>query len=414
MPMLTARPITVIGIGRVGLPLSLVLCDSGFKVFGLDVDKGKIAILKKGVMPFKEEGGEPLLKKYINHKFFPTTSTKVISDSGVIILTLGTPIDENMNPVFDQIEATLDMVIPLLRKNQLLILRSTVSPKTTQYVKEKIELNTKLKVGDDIYLAFCPERIAEGKAIEEIKQLPQIVGGINHTSSQKAKEFFTSFGVNCLVTDALSAELAKLFTNMYRYISFAIPNEFMVIAESFGRNIHQIIELVNSGYKRGGLALPGLTGGPCLFKDGFFLINENPFLDLITASWKINENTPLFLMKKLSEKINLSGKKVAILGLAFKPEIDDIRESLSFKIRKSLMREHAEVILHDPYVTSYQRQKVFNNLNGILKNVDAVIVATRHKYYEANKDEILRELKKGTVICDVWNLFDKKQLVFKV
>lgn len=403
--------VSVIGIGRVGLPMALLLADNNFTVYGIGRDQTKIDNLKNGIMPFIEEGMTEL-KKHINTSFFPTIAYDVIQDAHVIIVSLGTPIDENMNPVLDQINDSLEKMIPFLKKGQLIILRSTLSPDTTKYVKESIELKTKFKVGRDIYLAFCPERIAEGNAIKEIKEIPQIIGGIDPISSRRAKKFFSSFGVKCSVTDAKSAELAKLFTNMYRYISFAIANEFMVLAENHNRNIHEIVDLVNSGYKRGGLALPGLTAGPCLFKDGFFLINDNPFSDLITTSWKINEATPFFLIKKLKERINLKNKKVAILGLAFKPEIDDIRESLSFKIRKALLRDHAKVILHDPYVKNYKEQTVTQDLEEAVKNVDVIIIATRHAMYGKNKEKILQLINKKTYICDVWNVFGVQKLIF--
>lgn len=408
------KTISIVGIGRVGLPLALVLADEGFKVYGIRRNKEKIKALKKRKMPFIEKDAPQLLQKYVNKSFFPTTDYSVIGKSNVIIITLGTPIDENMNPVLDQIDSALGNIIPFLKKNQLIILRSTVSPRTTLYVKDKIEINTKLKVGKDIFLAFCPERIAEGFAIKETREIPQIVGGVDAISTRKAKHFYESFGVKCLVSDSTSAELAKLFTNMYRYISFAIANEFMVIAESFNRNIHEIVNLVNNGYKRGGLALPGLTAGPCLFKDGFFLINENPYLDLITASWKINESLPLFLVRKIRERIKLKNKKVVILGLAFKPEIDDIRESLSFKIRKALLREHAKVVLHDPYVKEYSQQEVFNHLEDALKGANIVIVATRHKVYEKEKIKIIKMLSNKTYICDIWNIFGLNKLIFTV
>lgn len=211
----------------------------------------------------------------------------------------------------------------------------------------------------------------------------------------------------------MSAELGKLFTNMHRYISFAIANEFMVIAENFNRNIHEITHLVNDGYKRKGLVLPGLSAGPCLFKDGFFLINENPFLDLITASWKVNEALPLFILKKLRERVNFKGKKTTILGLAFKPEIDDIRESLSFKIRKALLREHAKVTLHDPYVKEYRWQPIVFDLKQSLKGAQIVVIATRHKEYEKKKKEIIKYLDKNTYICDIWNIFGTNKMIFK-
>jgi UDP-N-acetyl-D-mannosaminuronic acid dehydrogenase len=403
--------VSVIGIGRVGLPFALVIANEGYKVFGIGRTTSKIATIKKGIMPFREEGKE-LLQEHVNKTFFPTTSYDVVAKSDVIILTLGTPIDENMNPVLSQIDTVISAILPHLRTGQLIILRSTVSPNTTKYVKETIELRSKLKVGKDIYIAFCPERIAEGKAVQEIKDIPQIIGGIDLRSTKQARLFFESLGIECLTTDATSAELAKLFTNMYRYISFAIANEFFVIAENFNRDISEIVSLVNKGYKRNGLAIPGFSAGPCLFKDGFFLINDNPYLDLITASWKINESMPLFLVKKLKERINLKGKKVVILGLSFKAEIDDTRESLSFKLRKALLREHAEVVLHDPYVKNYKEQKVHLSLEDALDGAYAVIIGTNHQIYSEKKQEIISMLKGRTYICDIWNSFGHNKLLF--
>jgi UDP-N-acetyl-D-mannosaminuronic acid dehydrogenase len=403
--------VTVIGIGRVGLPFALVIAQEGYKVYGIGRNEAKIESLKRGKMPFIEEGGE-LLKKYVNKTFLPTISYDCIKKSETIILTLGTPIDENMNPVLDQINFVIKNIIPLLKKDQLIILRSTISPRTTKYIKETIELKTKFKVGRDIFLAFCPERIAEGKAIHEIKEIPQIIGGADIRSTKRARLFFETLGIQCLTTDATSAELAKLFSNMYRYISFAIANEFFVIAENFDRDISEIVTLVNEGYKRNGLSIPGFSAGPCLFKDGFFLINDNPYLDLITASWKINEAMPLFLVKKLKERINLKGKKVVILGVAFKAEIDDIRESLSFKMRKALLREHAEVVLHDPYVKKYNHQTIYHSLEEALEGAHAVIIGTNHKMYTEKKQDIINNIKGGTYICDIWNALEFNKLLF--
>jgi len=404
------KSIAVVGIGRVGLPLALVLAEK-YKVFGIGRTESTIDFIKKGRLPFKEEGASRL-KQYINKSFFPTTSYEVIKNTNTIIITLGTPIDENMNPVLSQIDEALDTMIPYLQKNQLIILRSTVSPNTTLYVKDKIEGQTTFIVGKNLFLASCPERIAEGSAIKEILEIPQIIGGIDSKSAQLAQDVFESIGIMCLLTDSLSAELAKLFTNMYRYINFAIANEFMYIAENFNRNIHDIVSLVNTGYKRGGLAIPGLTAGPCLFKDGFFLLDDNPYLELITASWRINETVPLFIVKKLKEKTNLKGKKVAILGMAFKPEIDDVRDSLSFKIRKALLREHAKVILHDPYVANYARHEFSKSLQDAVKGVDVVVLAVNHKAYIKDKLKVLRLLKNNAYVCDIWNMYGRNKLLF--
>lgn len=406
------KTVSIIGIGRVGLPFALYIASNGYKVFGIGRNQTKIEILLKGNMPFIEEGGN-LLKKHINKNFIPTISYDSVKTSDIIVLTLGTPIDENMNPVLDQINDALEKCIPLLKKGQLIILRSTVSPQTTIYVKDKIEIATKFKIGKDIFLAFCPERIAEGYAISETKNIPQIIGGVDEISTKMAKTFFETLKIKCFTTDSTTAELAKLFTNMYRYINFAISNEFMVIADNYGKNIHEIVNLVNRNYKRGGLALPGLAGGPCLFKDGFFLINDNPYLDLITASWKVNESLPLFLVKKLKERTKLRNKHVLILGLAFKPEVDDIRDSLSFKIIKALLRDHAKVMLHDPFVKNYSGQKLIENIDDALKKADSIIIATRHKFYIKEKERILKNVKSNAIICDVWNIFENNKLIFK-
>ncbi len=404
------KQVAIVGTGRVGLPLALFLAEKGHTVYGLDVDENKIGTLKKGEMPFLEEGGSDLLKKHVNKKFIPSSDFSNISKSKVIILTLGTPVDENMNPSLVQIDRALKTASRYFKNDQLLILRSTVSPGTTNYVKSVINDSGKFKVGINYFLAFCPERIAEGKSLKELGEIPQIVGGVDRQSTQKAAEFFASLGIKVNKSDDISAELAKLFTNMYRYINFGISNEFMILAGNYNRDIYKIVELVNKDYKRGGLALPGLTGGPCLFKDGFFLISDVPFLDLIATSWKINESIPLFLINKIRQRRKLEGKKAVVLGLAFKADIDDIRESLAFKVKKALERERAQVFLHDPYIKDYQ-----NNLNETLKDADFVFIATNHSFYKKLDFENIKKLvSKNCVICDVWNIFKTNKIIFTI
>ena len=323
---------------------------------------------------------------------------------------MGTPVDENMNPSLVQIDKALELSRPYFTKGQLLILRSTVSPSTTGYVKSYLNDLKGIKVGTNFFLAFCPERIAEGKSLKELAEIPQIVGGVDRASSRRAAEFFKNLGIEVNISDDISAELAKLFTNMYRYINFAIANEFMILAGDYNRDIYKIVDLVNKNYKRGGLALPGLTGGPCLFKDGFFLVGDVPYTDLITTSWKINESVPLFLIKKIRERTKLEGKKAAILGLAFKAEIDDIRESLAFKVKKALERERSKVYLHDPYVPGYQ-----NDLDEVLGSADLIFLATNHAYYRKLEFAKVKKLvSKNCVICDVWNVFNTNRIIFTV
>lgn len=405
----TELSVSVVGIGRVGLPLALFLAERGATVYGIDVDQEKINILNRRQMPFMEDGAQDLLTKHIGKSLKVTTDFANIAKSKIIILTLGTPVDENMNPSLVQIDRALAVARPHLRRGQLLILRSTVSPGTTEYVRAYLE-EEGFKIGENFYLAFCPERIAEGRSLVELAQIPQIIGGAERNSAQKAAEFFKELGIEVNLSDSVSAELAKLFTNMYRYINFAIANEFMILAGNNHRDIYKIVDLVNKNYKRGGLALPGLTGGPCLFKDGFFLIGDVPFADLIATSWKINESIPLFLIKKVRERTKLHGKKAVILGLAFKAEIDDIRESLAFKVKKALERERAKVFLHDPYVSGYQ-----NDLDETLKGADLIFLATNHNFYKKMDISKIRKLvSKTCVVCDVWNVFKTNKIIFTI
>jgi len=400
----------VVGIGRVGLPLALFLADKGYTVHGVDVDSQKVNLIAAGKMPFLEEGAPVLLKKHLNKSFFVSSDFKNIASAKTIILTLGTPVDENMNPSLVQIDKALELSRPYFTKGQLLILRSTVSPSTTGYVRSYLNDLKGIQVGTNFFLAFCPERIAEGRSLKELAEIPQIVGGVDRASSKRAREFFENLGIEVNVSDDISAELAKLFTNMYRYINFAIANEFMILAGNYHRDIYQIVDLVNRKYKRGGLAMPGLTGGPCLFKDGFFLIGDVPFMDLIATSWKINESVPLFLIKKIRERAKLEGKKAVILGLAFKAEIDDIRESLAFKVKKALERERAKVFLHDPYVSGYQ-----SDLGEIMKDADLIFLAANHAMYKKLDIENIKKLvSKNCVICDVWNVFETNKIIFTV
>ncbi len=408
--VLKKEVIAIVGVGRVGLPLAIFLANKGYIVYGIDVDKEKVNYVSGGKMPFMEGGAKLLLKKFLNKTLFFSWDYSNIAKAKIIILTLGTPVDENMNPSLVQIDSAIKQSSPYFKEGQLLILRSTVSPGTTNYVKSYIEDLGKLTVGKNFFLAFCPERIAEGRSLEEIAEIPQIVGGVDRASTQKASEFFRSLKIEVNRGDNISAELAKLFTNMYRYINFAIANEFMILAGNYNKDIYKIVDLVNKNYKRGGLALPGLTGGPCLFKDGFFLVGDVPYSDLITTSWKINESIPLFLINQVRKRSKLEGKKAVILGLAFKSEIDDIRESLAFKVKKALERERAKVFLHDPYVPGYQ-----NNLNETLKKADFIFVATNHVFYrKMDITKVKKLVSDNCVICDVWNIFKTNRIIFTI
>lgn len=408
MPQRKLKVVAVIGMGRVGLPFSLVLAKEGFEVIGVDIDESKLQSISNGKMPFLEEGAEKILKEVygkgltvVHENALPYLLPKL----DVIILTLGTTIDDSLNPDLIQITDFFEKFQASIRKGQLFILRSTLSVGTTEYIATFLKKNLHFEVGKDIYLAVCPERIAEGRAMKELYELPQIIGADDPKSQEKAAAIFKKIINRHFLTDSKSAELAKLFNNAYRYIDFAIGNEFMLIAESHNRNIYDILKFVNEDYERARLKPPGFTAGACLVKDSFFLIDRSPYLDLVGAAWRINENIPGFLIEKLKEVSSLTGKKVALLGLTFKRDIDDTRNSLSLKLKHYLNKEGAEVFSHDPFVESY-------TLEESLDKADIVIIAMNHSAYkQITLEDLKTKVNKNCVICDIWNVLGTGKIV---
>lgn len=406
------KKVAVIGLGRVGLPLSLVLAKEGFEVIGVDVDENRLQSLRNGKMPFLEEGTDKVLKEVSGKGFtfvHESALPYVLPEVGIIILTLGTTIDDSLNPDLSQITNFFEKFQSSIQKGQLFILRSTLSVGTTEYIARFIKKNLNFEVGKDIYLAACPERIAEGRAMKEIYELPQIIGADDPKSQEAAALIFKKIVERQFLTDSKSAELAKLFNNAYRYIDFAIGNEFMLIAESHGRNIYDILKFVNEDYERARVKPPGLTAGSCLVKDSFFLIDRSPYLDLVGAAWRINENIPGFLIEKLKKEVDsLTGKKVALLGLTFKKDIDDTRNSLPLKLQQYLIREGAEVSSHDPYLESI-------SLEEALGGADVVVIAMNHSSFkQLTLDSIRKLANKGCVICDIWNILGTNKIIFPI
>jgi UDP-N-acetyl-D-mannosaminuronic acid dehydrogenase len=398
--------VAVIGIGRVGLPFALFLADRGCTVYGIDANADLIRALGEGRMPFREEGGQEALGAELGKRFFPGSDLAVLERVDTIVLTLGTPVDDFNNPIFLPIEDLLRRALPHMKPGQLLVLRSTVAPGATEHLGRLIERTTSFRIGRDLFLAFCPERIAEGKSFTELPEVPQIVGGLDAASGARAAAFFRIITPKIQTVDARSAELAKLFCNMYRYIDFAVGNEFMMIASQHGRDIYPILEAVNTGYKRGGIKSPGLTGGPCLYKDGFFLTGKIPYNELIASAWKIHETTPAYLVEQVRALTPIDGRRVAILGLGFKKNIDDGRNSLAFKLKKILLTEGAEVFLHDPFLPSLP-------LEEALRDADVVFFAMNHDAFASLTPEFLKaRVKPDCVICDVWNMMGMGRIVF--
>ncbi len=409
----------VIGLGRVGLPLALMFANQGLKVIGFDINMDLINQIQNKIMPFNEPGFADILRKV---DFYSTSNMNYLNSVQHIIITVGTPLLSHIETDLSQINKVLDEIISRLKPGQNIILRSTVSPNTTEYVRKRIENETSYIVGSDVFLSFCPERIAEGKAYSELKTLPQIIGANDEYSYMKAHELFEVLSEDILKTDYLSAELVKLFNNISRYIQFAVSNQFALISQSLGANVYDIIEMANYKYPRGMIAKPGLTAGTCLRKD-FGMINETiPYTDLLLAAWKINEYIPKFLVEISQNNESLFKKNVAILGYTFKSEADDIRDSLVPKLYRYITRQVPnKVVIHEPYLGE-RIEDFANNISVInvgleeaIADADVIFIAINHKVFLNLKNIMVNHAKDDQVhIIDIWNTMAMNRVDFLI
>lgn len=387
----TLDVVIVGGCGHVGLPLALSLADSGYRVGIDDIDRAKVEQVKAGQVPFHENGAEALLRKLL-----PTGRLEVASDPGLlgrtetVILVIGTPIDEFMNPSVRIFDRALDELMPHLRGGSLVMLRSTVFPGTTESVERRLRA-----AGIEADVAFCPERIAEGHALEELRSLPQLVGVTSDAAFDKASRIFEQLGVSVLRTTPLEAELAKLLTNTWRYMKFAIANQFFQIVHRSGLDYNRVLDAIRQDYPRAqDLPGPGFAAGPCLLKDTMQLSAFTPdHFPMGQAAMQINEGLPAYIVDTLNSRKPLFGRTVGILGMAFKGDSDDPRASLSYKLRKLAQFKGANVICTDPYI----KDPSFEPLEKVLREADLLILAAPHRAYRTLELD-------GREVVDIWGI----------
>ena len=364
------------GCGHVGLPLALSLADCGYRVGINDIDRAKIQLVRSGRVPFVETGSEELLRKLL-----PTGRLELSHDPSMlertrtVVLVIGTPIDEFMNPSVRIFERVLDELTPHLQSGSLVILRSTVFPGTTETVERRLRT-----AGIEADVAFCPERIAEGHALEELRTLPQIVGVTSDAAFDKAKAVFERLGDAPVVrTTPLEAELAKLLTNTWRYMKFAIANQFFQIVNRSGLDYNRVLNAIRQDYPRAAdLPGPGFAAGPCLLKDTMQLSAFTPdHFPMGQAAMQVNEGLPGYIVDTLNSRRALLGRTLGILGMAFKGESDDARASLSYKLRKLAQFKGANVLCTDPYVAD----ESFEPLDKVLRDSEVIVIGAPHKAY---------------------------------
>ena len=382
------RNICIIGgCGHVGIPLGLAFASKNFDVTLVDVNPKAVENINRAHLPFKEDGAEELLAAHVGKNLRATSDAAVVKKQDVVVFVTGTPVDEHLNPKIHDVMKVLNAYLPLLNRRQLVVLRSTIFPGVTRIVEETL----KAKLGA-ANLAFCPERIVQGKGIEEIFNLPQLVSGVNKKAENAAAALFAAIAPKIIRIKPEEAELAKLLTNAWRYREFAIANQFYMMVEKQGLDFYRILEAMKEDYPRAKhFARAGLAAGPCLFKDTMQLsaFHNNEFF-LGHSAMLVNEGLPNFLVSQLEEKMggSLKGKKIGVMGLAFKADNDDTRESLSFKVKKLLEMKMAEVLVTDEFVPGTLPLRKF------IKEADGVILGVPHSAY--------RKLKIKKPFVDCW------------
>lgn len=393
--MINRNNICVIGgVGHVGAPLGLVLSTKGYNVTLIDKNKKNIQIINRGQMPFLEEGSSKLLKKMIyKKKIFATEKLSEVKRSKYIIICIGTPINNQLNP---QLKSFLNFFYDLkkfLNKNHIIIIRSSVYPgicdKVFDIVKSKC-----------VNLSYCPERIVQGKAILELPKLSQIISGKNNKAKIESGKIFKKITKKIIYTEIIEAELIKLFSNAYRYINFSISNQFYMICKNQNLDFFRIRNIMRDDYKRNAnIPMAGFTAGPCLLKDTMQLSSfYNHKFSLGHTAMSINEGLPKFLIKQLEQKYNLKKKTVGVLGLTFKSDTDDIRDSLAIKLLKLLKLRKIKTLQSD----EYYMDKDNVHKDTLIKKSDIIIIATPHKSYKNLK------ISKKKELVDIWGLIEKK------
>ncbi len=392
--------VTVIGgAGHIGIPLVLALAEAGLRVNVNDLNKDSLDTLQAGRLPFIEHGAENALSKaLINKRLIFTNSSDCISTDGPVIITIGTPIDQFLNPIRKVVQDCADAILPSLADGQLLVLRSTVFPGTTDWLASYLQAK-----GRKLKVAFCPERVVQGHGLEELREMPQIVSGTTPEAEREAAKLFERITPEVVAVSPIEAEFAKLFSNASRYIEFAITNEFYLVAKSAGVDYQRVLTAMKHNYPRlQGMPRPGFAAGPCLVKDTMQLsaFARNQF-SLGHAALLINEGLVLHVVEDLKRRYELANTRVGLLGMAFKAESDDIRASLSYKFKKVLSGQTRAVLTTDPFVTT---DPELRPLDEVIANSDVLILCAPHAAY--------READfKGRPVFDVWGHLENANVI---
>ena len=385
------------GAGHVGLPLSLAFARAGFNVWAYDLSESLVKTINSGVMPFMEIGAEQVLKQVIAEDMFrATTNSECLRSADIIFVVVGTPAEENLDSDSNSVVETISNLKNYLNPNQLILLRSTVYPGVARRVEKLLESEL-----PGIAVAYCPERIIEGHALSELTSLPQIIGARTVEVFDRTSKLFEALAIKTLMTTPEEAELAKLFTNVWRYIKFATANQFFMMANDLHVDYENVRKAITFEYPRAAdLPKSGFTAGPCLLKDTLQLseLVQHKF-PLGQSAIQVNQGMPEYLVAKLSEIYDLSSTTIGILGMAFKADIDDTRDSLAYTLRDLLSQKAKQVITTDPFVKDNQLLP----LEDVIARADLLVIGAPHSDYLS--------LNLNKPLVDIWGVMGNGVLV---
>lgn len=393
--MISCPKVTVMGLGYIGLPTAALVASKGIMVHGVDINLNIVETINQGKIHIVEPELEDLVRYVIEKGYLRADITPKEAD--VFLIAVPTPFKENYEPDISYVESAIKMIIPYIRENNLVIIESTSPVGTTEKMAEII-FKEKLELKDRLFIAYCPERVLPGNILYELEHNDRIIGGINEESSQKASDFYSLFVKgNIYKTNTKTAELCKLIENAYRDVNIAFANELSLICDRLGINVWELIELANK-HPRVNILQPGVgVGGHCIAVDPWFIVSQFPEeTRLIRVAREVNDYKPLWVIKKIEEKVEEFRKQnnrepiIGCLGLTYKPDIDDLRESPALKVVEMLIKKGYKIIANEPNI----RREAINNfiknytIEYVIKNSDLLFLLVRHRVYNNFLDSL--------------------------
>ena len=402
------KKICIIGLGYIGLPTASMLATHGCSVVGVDINADAVKTINEGKIHIEEPGLEEIVKTAVSSGKLKAYTQPQAADA--YIIAVPTPVREDKKACMDYVETATKNILGLLKAGDLVILESTSPPETTTKLMVPILEKTGLKIGEELFVAYCPEKVLPGQIIRELVENKRIVGGINEKSALMAKELYETFVKGeIILTDSTTAEMVKVMENTYRDVNIALANELAKISYKLGINAWDVIKFANL-HPRVQLHQPGPgVGGHCISVDPWFIVEKNPELAiLISRAREINDSMPEFTYQMVLEQVKeIPNPKVTVLGLTYKPDIDDIRESPAIEIAHMLKNNpRINLSICDPHVKGFGEELV--DLESALKDSDCILLAVNHKEFSSMNPQDVAQLVKNKVIIDTRSSLNRK------